>query len=320
MTSSIATGSPGPARSALWERVKRHRWHYLFIAPMVVAFAAFTAWPMAASWWYSFYDWRGFGPMDDFVGFDNFREVIGEREFLNAARNTTIFALFAIVVQLPLALLVALVLNNGALRFRNVYRVLFFIPVVTTTAVVGVVFAVLLDPVGGPVNAVWLSLPFTERPINFLGNETLALPTVLVIDMWKGIGVTIIYWMAALQTIPNELYEAARIDGANRWQILTRITIPLLVPLGLVILLLTFVTSLNAFDLVKVLTEGGPNGATDIVQTYIYRYAFDPEIQPRFGFASAAGIVFGVAVMVVTLVPALIRRRAQRTARERGAQ
>lgn len=294
--------------------MKAHRWHYLFIAPMVVAFLAFTAWPMIATWWYAVLDWPGYGPMDDFVGLANFAEVLGDREFANAAKNTGIFAAFAILVQLPLALLVALVLNNAALRFRNVYRVLFFLPVVTTTAIVGVVFAILLDPVGGPINELWLSLPFTERPINFLGSERLALPTVLVIDMWKGIGVTIIYWLAALQTIPSELYEAARIDGANRWQILTRITVPLLVPLGLVILLLTFVTSLNAFDLIKVITDGGPNGATDIVQTYIFRYAFDPEIQPRFGFASAAGIVFGVAVMLVTLVPALLRRRAQRRA------
>ncbi|WP_205856040.1 carbohydrate ABC transporter permease, partial [Phytoactinopolyspora endophytica] len=278
----------------------RYRWHYLFILPMVVLFVAFTAWPMVASWVYSVFRWSGYGPMNDFVGLANYREAFSDPLFWNAFRNTSVFALFAIFVQLPLALLIAMVLNNSALKGRNIYRVLLFLPVVTTTAVVGVVFAILLDPSGGPLNELLLSREFLDRPINFLGSESLALPTVLVIDMWKGIGVTIIYWLAALQTIPTELYEAARIDGAGRRQMFLRITVPLLVPLGVVILLLTFVTSLNAFDIVKVMTDGGPNGATDIIQTYIFRYAFDPEGTPRFGFASAVGILFGVAVMLLS--------------------
>lgn len=294
-------------------RVWAHRWHYLFVVPMLVLFVAFTVWPMVASWVYAAYEWPGYGAMTDFVGLDNFREAFSDPLFWNAFGNTGIFALFAIFVQMPLALLMALFLNNGRLRGRNVYRVLLFLPVVTTTAVVGVVFAILLNPSGGPINELLLSREFLDRPINFLGDESLALPTVLVIDMWKGIGITLVYWLAALQTIPYELYEAAKIDGANRRQTLVKITIPLLKPIAIVILLLTFVTSLNAFDIVQVMTGGGPNRATDIVQTFIYRYAFNPEGTARFGFASAAGILFGVAVMLITVIPYILRRRNRDT-------
>jgi raffinose/stachyose/melibiose transport system permease protein len=299
------------------QRMWRHRWHYLFVLPMIVLYLLFTAWPMVASWVYSLFNWSGYGPMNDFVGLANFRDAFSDPLFWKAFRNTGIFALFAIFVQLPLSLLIAIVLNNSALRGRNIYRVLLFLPVVTTTAVVGVVFAVLLDPSGGPINEFLLNQTFLDRPVNFLGSETLALPTVLVIDMWKGMGVTIVYWLAALQTVPAEMYESARIDGAGRRQIFFRITVPLLAPLGLVILLLTFVTSLNAFDIVKVMTDGGPNGSTEIVQTYIYRYAFQAEGTPRFGFAAAVGILFGVAVMLMSLIPVLMRRWQQQ--RSEGA-
>jgi raffinose/stachyose/melibiose transport system permease protein len=294
----------------LSRRMWRHRWHYVCLMPMLVLFVGFTLWPVAASWWYAFLDWPGYGPMNDFVGLDNFQEAFSDPLFWNAFSKTGIFALFGIFVQMPLALLIAMVLNNTLLRGRNVYRVLLFLPVVTTTAVVGVVFVLLLSPTGGAINEILIGSGLVDGPINFLG-ETLALPTVLVIDMWKNIGVTIIYWLAALQTIPNELYEAARVDGAGRRQIFSHITVPLLVPLGLVITLLTFVSSLNAFDIVKVMTEGGPNRATDIVQTYIYRYAFEPAGLPRYGFASATGILFGLAVMVITVMPIVLRRIRQ---------
>ncbi len=293
-------------------RLWKYKWHYLFLGPMVVMFFGFTMWPMVASWVYSLFDWSGFGPMENFVGLRNFSSAFSDPYFWNAFKNTGIFAIFAIFVQLPLALIVAVVLNNSALRGRNIYRILLFLPVVTTTAVVGVVFAILLNPSGGPINELLLSREFLNRPINFLGSRHLALPTVLVIDMWKGIGITIIYWLAALQTVPGELYEAARIDGANRRQQFFRITVPLIAPIGIVILLLTFVTSLNAFDIVKVMTDGGPNFSTDIVQTYIFRYAFDPEGVPRFGFASAVGILFGLAVMLLSTIPMFLIRRRRR--------
>jgi multiple sugar transport system permease protein len=125
----------------------------------------------------------------------------------------------------------------------------------------------------------------------------------------------LIYWLAALQTIPQDLYEAARVDGARPRQILGHVTVPMLVPLAIVIFLLTFQSSMNPFDLIQATTEGGPNYATDVVSTYIYRYAFDPEMAaPRYGFACAAGVVFGMFTLFLTLLQTpLLRERYVRT-------
>jgi len=265
---------------------------------------------------YSFYDWDGFGPLDSFVGLDNFREAVSDPAYWRAFRNTFAFSAASIFVQVPLALLFAIVLNNPKLLGRNIYRVLLFIPVVSTTAVIGLIFAVLLDTNRGPVNTALLAVGLDD-PVNFLGSGSTALASVVAVETWKGLGITMIYWLAALQTIPGDVYDAAKIDGAGRLATFRHITAPLLKPFAVIILLLTFVTSFNAFDIVQTMTGGGPNGASDIVQTYIYRYAFNPtQFVARYGFASAAALFFGLVVMLLTLVQFVLVRRVR--ARDSG--
>ncbi|SEE61307.1 carbohydrate ABC transporter permease [Ruania alba] len=307
------SAKPGPPAGDRFARIKEHRWHYLFVAPMVILLALFTLWPIVASWAYGFYEWDGYGPLEHFIGLDNYREAAADPSFWQAFGNTFWFSFASLFIQAPLALLFALILNNPRLFARNVYRVLLFIPVVSTTAVVGLVFSVLLDTNRGPINVVLTTLGL--EPVNFLGDSSTALATVIAVETWRGLGITMIYWLAALQTIPGELYEAAKIDGAGRWRTFGSITLPLLAPFAIIIMLLTFITSFNAFDIVQTMTAGGPNGASDIVQTYIYRYAFAPtQFIPRFGFASAAALLFGLVVMVLTFVQVLLVRQARRKA------
>ena len=298
-------------REGLFARLRKHWWSYVFLLPMVLLFGAFTVWPMIASWWYAFFDWDGVGAPTEWVGADNFIEVLGNDQFWQAFWHSFLFSLVAICVEMPLALLFAILLNNSRLRGRNVYRLSLFLPVVATTAVIGIVFAVLFDPAGGFVNEVMMNIGLIDRPINFLGSTSTALPTLMGIDLWKGFGITLIYWLAALQTVPQDIYEASRIDGASGSQQLRYVTLPMLAPIAIVILLLVFQRSLNTFDLVQATTQGGPDYATDVVPTYIYRYAFDPFIQaPRYGFACAAGVVFGLLTLVITLMQApLLRSR-----------
>lgn len=287
------------------ERRKAMLWGYVFILPLLVLFLGFTIWPILASWGYSFFDWNGVGAPQDWVGLDNFIEALTAPAFWNAFTNSFLFSLAALLIELPLALVLAVILNNQLLRMRNLYRLAFFLPVVATTAIVGMVMAVLFAPVGGVVNEALLSLGLVERPVNFLGNPDLALPTVIGVDIWKGFGITLIYWLAALQTVPKDLIEAARIDGANAFQQLRYVTVPVLIPIAAVILLLTFQRSLNTFDLVQAMTGGGPIFSTDVISTYIYRYAFDPGASaPRYGFACAVGVIFGLCTLVITLLQA----------------
>lgn len=308
---SAADGSaPGKRSAGHLHSWRRHIWPIVFLIPMVVLFAGFTVWPMVASWVYAFFDWDGRGPLsaDAFVGFDNFREVLNDPLFWHATRNSLIFSLAAIAVEVPIALALAFLLNRTWLRGRSLYRLLIFLPVVSTTAVIGIIFVVLLDPAGGPVNHALLNLWFVDQPVNFLGGISTALGTVIAVDIWKSLGITLVYWLAALQTVPNDVYEAAAIDGASARQTLMRITIPLIAPLGVVILILTFQKSLNPFDLVQTMTGGGPGTVTEVEATYVFKFAFDPEGLPRYGFASAAGAVFGLFVLVATLLFAPILR------------
>ncbi|TDF98840.1 carbohydrate ABC transporter permease [Paenibacillus piri] len=305
---SLASKRAQLGRSTLLYRMSQHTWHYIFITPMLVLFGMFTLWPMAGSIYYAFFNWDGMGPPTKFVGMGNFRELVIDPYYWNAFKNNYIFAFSQVVIQYPLALIMAMVLNNALLKGRNVYRLFIFLPVITTTAVIGLVFTLLLHPVGGAFNS-FLKMAGTG-PVNFLGNPNLALATAIAIAIWKNIGVTIIYWLAALQTVPAELYEAAKIDGATWTKALIHITVPIIAPIGSVILLLTFIGSLHPFDLIKTLTNGGPMYATDVVDTYVYRYAFSPESNiPRYGFASAAGFLFGVTVMLITLLQAPFLRK-----------
>ena len=290
-------------------RLRRYAWHYVFLAPMLLLFAAFTLWPMVSSWWYSFFEWDGIGPATDWVGLANFEEVLGSGRFWHAFLNSFLFSMVAICVEMPLALLAAILLNNRRLRGRNLYRLFLFLPVVTSTAVIGIVFAIMLDPSSGFVNQALRSAHLIDAPISFL-SEDHALATVMGIDVWKSFGITLVYWLAALQTVPDDLYEAAKIDGASGRQTLRHITLPVIAPIGVVILLLTFQRSMNPFDLVQAMTQAGPNYATDVVGTYIYRYAFNPDLNaPRYGFACAAGVVFGMITLAMTALQGPLLRR-----------
>jgi raffinose/stachyose/melibiose transport system permease protein len=313
LPSSTSVRDSGTTTSDLWKRIKLHRWHYLFILPMLILFLMFSIWPIVGSWYYAFFNWDGTGRPSNFIGFNNFIEIYTDPGFWNAFKVTFSFAISNVCIQLPLALIVAVILNHPAVKGRNIYRLLIFLPVISTTAVVGIVFVILLNPLGGPINDALLKMGLIDSPINFLGSQKLALPTLLVISLWKSFGTPLIYWLAGLQTIPAELYEAAKIDGAGAVQRFTRITIPLLVPIGIIIVLLTFIANLHPFDLVKTMTEGGPVKSTDVIDTYIYRYAFETTeySSTRYGFASAAGIVFSMAVFLIVLVQAAVMKKVR---------
>ncbi|WP_159621307.1 carbohydrate ABC transporter permease [Ruania rhizosphaerae] len=300
-------------RTPSWRRRRRRAvlWGWLFLTPLVVLFTAFSLWPIVASWWYSFFAWDGVGPPEVWVGLGNFAEALQASSFWNAFWNSFVFSLGALLVEFPLALCFALLLNSVLLRGRNLYRLALFLPVVATTAVIGLVLAIMLAPVGGVVNEALLTLGIVDRPINFLGDPDIALPTLVGIDIWKGFGITLIYWLAAIQTVPKDLYEAARLDGAGARQQLVNVTLPVVMPIAVVIFLLTFQRSLNTFELVQAVTGGGPVFATDVLPTYIYRYAFDAEMAaPRYGFACAVGVLFGLFTLIITLMqsPALAGR------------
>jgi multiple sugar transport system permease protein len=303
-------GTPRGMLARLWA----DRWIYLFLLPTAVLYTMYTLWPVGVSYWYSLLNWNGFGEEGTYIGLANYREVFQDSFFWNAVGNTFLFAAVTVPIRLFLALAVAIMLNNRRLPFATLFRTALFLPVVTTTAIVGVVMQFVFDPAGGPVNIALLELGLVDRPINFLGDSSTAIYTVMSVHIWKWFGVTMIYWLAALQTINQELYEAARVDGANAWRLFRDITLPILTPFTLIIATLTFLDTLEVFDLMLTMTGGGPFFSTEVIDIFIYRQAFAATI-PRLGYASAAAVAFGLLTLVIAIGQFLAVRYARRVRR-----
>lgn len=291
-------------------------WIWLFLTPTVVLYGLYTVYPIVASYWYSFVEWNGFDADKTWVGLDNYRAVFADPLFWSSFRITVLFMLVTVPVKVVATLLIAIVLNSPKMPFSTLFRTALFLPVVTTTAIVGVVMQFVFDPASGPVNVLLMKLGLVEEGVNFLGDSSAALWTVVGVYVWKWFGITLIYWLAALQTIPDDVFEAARIDGAGAWRLLRHITLPLLRPFLIIITLLSLEAALKVFDLMLTMTNGGPFYATEVVEIYIYRWAFAATV-PQLGFASAAAVIFGLFVCVVGLLQLLGVRAAQKA---RGAR
>ncbi len=297
-------------------RKTQQLWIWLLLTPTVVVYGVYTVYPIVASYWYSLVEWNGFEATKTFVGLRNYQEVFADHLFWNAFWITVLFVVVVVPAKVVLTLLLAILLNSPKLPFATFFRTAFFLPVVTTTAIVGVVMQFVFDPASGPINQLLVKVGLLDQGVNFLGDSSVALWSVAGVYVWKWFGITMIYWLAALQTVPEEVYEAARIDGAGAWQLLRRITLPLLKPFAVIIALLSIESALKIFDLMQTMTGGGPFYSTEVMEIYIYRWAFTATI-PQLGYASAAAVLFGMFVCVVGLLQLLGVRTVQRARAER---
>lgn len=297
-----ARSSPKIEYSAARKSQNRRRtlWIWLFLMPTVVLYGLYTIYPIIASYWYSLVEWNGFEADQRFVGMKNYQAVFADPMFWSSVKITLIFMLLVAPARIVLSFLLAIVLNSPKLPFATLFRTVYFLPVVTTTAIVGVVMQFIFDPSSGPINSALRAFGISEG-VSFLGDSSTALYTVAGVYVWKFFGITMIYWLAALQTISPDVNEAARIDGANAVQVFRHITLPLLMPFLIIISLLTIEDTFRAFDLMQTMTGGGPFFSTEIIEIYIYRWAFAASI-PQLGFASAAAVLFGLFVFVVGLI------------------
>jgi multiple sugar transport system permease protein len=308
-TLSVRTGRKQAARSGPKTELsaarrsqdrRRTLWVWLFLMPTVVLYGLYTIYPIIASYWYSLVEWNGFEADQRFVGISNYRAVFADPMFWSSVKITLVFMLLVAPARIILSFLLAIVLNSPKLPFATLFRTVYFLPVVTTTAIVGVVMQFIFDPSSGPINSALRAFGISEG-VNFLGDSSTALYTVAGVYVWKFFGITMIYWLAALQTISPDVNEAAKIDGANSVQIFRHITVPLLMPFLIIISLLTIEDTFRAFDLMQTMTGGGPFFSTEIIEIYIHRWAFAASI-PQLGFASAAAVLFGLFVFIVGLI------------------
>lgn len=291
-----------PQGRSLGRRIWAARWCYLFALPNLILAAGFTFYPTIMSWYFSFLDWSGFTSDRQWVGLANFREIIHDTYFWHAYLRSLEFMAVAVPTQVILAFIMALILNDASYKLGPLFRTLFFLPVVTSAAIVGIVMTFVFSPFNGPINQALLQARLANSPVDFLGNPNTALWTIAGVWVWKWFGITMIYWLAALQVVPQEIYEAAEVDGAGRWRLHRDITAPMVFPFAVVIVLITIVGSLNVFGLVQTMTGGGPFFASEVMEVYIYRNAFGEGGIPRLGYASAAALFFGITVLALSLL------------------
>ena len=285
--------------------MRKNLWWWVFMLPTLLLYILFQGYPIITSAWYSMLDWSGMTMNATFVGLQNFKELLADPLFRNSVANSFKYMIFSVPIQLILSLVIAYILTSIIRKGATVFRTMYFIPVITTASIVGIIMIFIFGGTG-PINQVFALLGIDT--INFLGDEKTALFTVVLIGIWKDLGTYMIYWIAALQSVSQDVYEAAKIDGAGKFRTFTDVVFPLILPIGGVITVLCVIGSLKVFDIVQTMTNGGPYFATDVVATFVYRTAYSSTTgSPRLGYASAAALLFGLMVVTIGVVLNLVK-------------
>ncbi len=270
---------------------------YLFLLPNMIGFLIFTAFAVVASAAISLTSWDLLSD-PEFVGLQNYIELLTDDPlFRTVLWNTFYFTVVSVPASTILALGLALMFNTG-LRAIPLFRAMYFLPVITATVVVALIWRWFFNPDFGILNYVLYELG-VDSPPNWLATRTWAMPSVIILSVWKQVGYNMVIFLAGLQAIPSSLYEAASIDGAGRWQRFRNITLPLLTPTTFFVLVISIIGSLQVFDAVLVLTDGGPANATRTIVFHIWEEAF---VFLEMGYAAAVAWILFIMVFLVTLL------------------
>lgn len=274
---------------------------YLFILPAVSIFCIFYIIPFVWVFQLGFYEWDGILPVKTFVGLANFQEVIlQDPSWWQSVINAGYITLIALTFQNILAFLLAVACDRE-IRLKNFYRLIFFIPPVLSEIVVGMAWRFIINDIDGAniVNRTLVSLGLSQWVRSWLSDPQTALTTVALVHSWKGFGWGFLIFLAGLQTIPKELYEAARVDGANAWNSFRNITIPMMIPVIVMVGILTILGTMQAFVLIIGLVGGELAGHTSVP---VLRILAAMRGSSRFGYACAQGIIFGIILIVISFV------------------
>ncbi|MFF2092863.1 carbohydrate ABC transporter permease [Paenibacillus sp. NPDC058174] len=289
------------------QRAKRKLFIAAFIIPTLVFFCVFTLYPIFRGIYISFYDWSGSAKNMDFIGFDNFRELLKDPIIWTAIKNDYFLVVGKVIGILLLATLFAIAITRLNIRGSSFYRVIFFIPNIISVVVIGVLWRYVYNPNMGFINS-FLSL-FKKEPVQtaWLGQESTAMWSLLWPSIWAGIGFYMILLIAAILSIPSELYEAADLDGASQGRQFWTVTLPLIWEQMKVSILHIVMTTLNgSFIIVWIMTEGGPDNSTQVMGSYLYQMGFR---QYHMGYAAAIGVLILILSFITTVVLQRLLRR-----------
>ncbi len=290
------------------KKTKQENLAYLFILPFVAIFVIFKIVPILYGLFMSFLDRNTIrkAMSTTFIGFRNFQKVFSSEAFWKAFGNSLVFALVYIVLRMVLGFFIAILLNRR-FRGRTAVRTMIYMPYVTNVIAIGIVFQYLLDPFNGPVNAIFRAFG-VQGPMWLLSTET-ALPVTAVVAVWIAVTFNVITLLAAMQDIPEELYEVADIEGANGWQRIRYITFPLLIPTLFTLLTLVIIASFKSYNIIMALTEGGPGGASRTLSFKIYEDSF---LYGFYSIGAAESVFFATFIIIINRIFNRIRSSWER--------
>lgn len=277
-------------------KIKNSAIAYLFLLPNFVGFLIFTLIPIVCSMGLSVMEWDSSNPMI-FVGLENFKRLVTDDTFKISLWNTVYYSVFTVPLTMAAALGLALILNQK-MKGINLFRTVFFFPHVASLVAIAVVWNLLFHPTLGPINNILRAMGMANPP-GWTASVDWAMPVVIVVSIWKSMGYYMILYLSGLQAIPGELYEAAKMDGANAWQRFKSITMPMLTPTTFFVSIMLTIACFKVFDLVSVMTNGGPGRATNVLVYNIYNTAF---VNYEFGYASAISMVLFIIVLAITII------------------
>lgn len=269
---------------------------YSFIAPNFIGFAVFILFPVLFTILLSVMDWDGFNAMQ-FAGLSNFEAIFRDRVFKSAFWKTLLYVVFTVVLTLLASLGLACALNKK-IRGRDAFRAAIFFPYVASMIAVGAVWKQLFEAKNGPINHMLMSMGI-DNPPGWFASTDWAIWGVIIVSIWKFMGYYMLIYLAGLQDIPVQLYEAATLDGATGWQRFRKITLPMLTPSTFFVFIMLTINSFKSFDLIYALTQGGPGTSTTLLANYIYNQTF---VYWDYGKSAAASIILFIIVLAVTIV------------------
>jgi raffinose/stachyose/melibiose transport system permease protein len=283
-------------RENISKAFKQEKKFLIFLVPALAIYIVFSIYPLFSSFYYSLTDWDGYSKNINFIGLANFRYMFKDASFYMALKHTIIFVIMDVVLQNLIGLLLALLLESQ-IRGKNIFRGLFFIPVVLPSIVVSYIWTYIYSYHNGVLNA-FLG-KFNIPSVDFIGNAEIAIYFVVLTGIWQWMSYRMVIYVSGIQNIPAELFEAAEIDGASRWQKVKKITFPLLMPAFKINLILCIIGALKQFDIVYTMTNGGPGNATEVIATKIFHEAFS---YSDYGYGCAIGVFLFAVIMIVTIV------------------